>query len=44
MSPGIVAAEQQEFQTYCPGCKVKVINVSAADWATNFAPETQSAL
>ena len=44
MSPGIVAAEKEEFQKYCPGCTYKVINVSAADWASKIAPETQSEL
>jgi ribose transport system substrate-binding protein len=44
MSDGIVAAEKEEFKTYCPGCTYKVLNVSAAEWASKIAPETQSAL
>ncbi len=43
-SNGITAAMQKEFSTYCPSCKVKVIDVPLADWATKIAPETQSAI
>jgi ribose transport system substrate-binding protein len=43
-SNGITAAMQKEFTTYCPACKVKVIDVPLADWATKIAPETQSSI
>lgn len=43
-SDGITAAMQNEFKTYCPACKVTVIDVPIADWASKIAPETQSAI
>ncbi|MWV59339.1 sugar ABC transporter substrate-binding protein [Rathayibacter sp. VKM Ac-2754] len=43
-SDGIVAAMQAEFDEYCPGCSVKVVNVPVADWATKIATTVQSEL
>ncbi|NQX11596.1 sugar ABC transporter substrate-binding protein [Microbacteriaceae bacterium VKM Ac-2855] len=41
-SDGIVEAMQGEFDEYCPGCTVKVVNVPVADWATKIASTVQS--
>ncbi|NQX28195.1 sugar ABC transporter substrate-binding protein [Microbacteriaceae bacterium VKM Ac-2854] len=43
-SDGIVEAMQGEFDEYCPGCTVKVVNVPVADWATKIASTVQSEL
>jgi ribose transport system substrate-binding protein len=43
-SKGIVSAMQEQYSKNCPDCKVSVVNVPAADWATKIAPEVQSAL
>ncbi len=43
-SNGITAAMTKEFKDHCPDCKVKVITVPLADWATKIAPQTQSSL
>lgn len=32
------------FAKYCPGCKVHVTGVNAADWATKVGPTVQSAI
>ncbi len=41
-SNGIVAAMKDEFETHCPGCTVKEVNVPVADWATKIATTVQS--
>jgi len=41
-SEGIIAAQQDEFARHCPECKVKVVNVPVADWATKIATTVQS--
>ena len=38
------SALSQEFATYCPSCKLTVINVPGTDWATRIQPSVQSAL
>ncbi len=43
-SNGITAAMTKEFKDHCTSCKVKVITVPLADWATKIAPQTQSSL
>jgi ribose transport system substrate-binding protein len=44
-SNGIVASIQDEFTKRCgPTCKVTVVNVPVADWATKIGSETQNAL
>ncbi len=43
-SNGITAAMTKEFKDHCSDCKVKVITVPLADWATKIAPQTQSSL
>ena len=43
-SNGITAAMTKEFKDHCTDCKVKVITVPLADWATKIAPQTQSSL
>jgi ribose transport system substrate-binding protein len=35
---------KSEFSTYCPDCKIKVINVPYADWATDIPSEVSAAL
>jgi ribose transport system substrate-binding protein len=39
-----LSAIQAEFGTNCPGCRVKVQDVPAAQWATRLQPVTQSAV
>lgn len=43
-APGHVKAMQNQFAEQCPGCKVKVLNVPIADWATKLTPQIQTAL
>lgn len=44
-APGIVKTIQREFSTRCgSSCKVSVLNVPLADWATKVQPGVQSAL
>lgn len=41
-SEGIIAAQKDELAQHCPACKVKVVNVPVADWATKIATTVQS--
>jgi ribose transport system substrate-binding protein len=43
-SPFIEKAIMGMFTKYCPGCKVRVSGVNAADWATKIGPTVQSAI
>jgi ribose transport system substrate-binding protein len=43
-SPFIEKAITGMFAKYCPGCKVRVSGVNAADWATKIGPTVQSAI
>lgn len=43
-APGHVKAMQDQFAAQCPGCKVKVLNVPIADWATKLEPQIQTAI
>jgi len=43
-SPFIEKAIMGMFAKYCPGCKVRVSGVNAADWATKIGPTVQSAI
>ena len=43
-TPGILAAMEQEYRTYCPGCSYKVIDVPIAQWNTTLQGQVQSAL
>ena len=43
-APGHVKAIQNQFAAQCPGCKVKVLNVPIADWATKLEPQIQTSL
>lgn len=43
-APGHVKAMQNQFAAQCPGCKVKVLNVPIADWATKLTPQIQTSL
>jgi ribose transport system substrate-binding protein len=38
----IVPAMEDEFKTRCPDCKVKVVNVPLADWATKIQTNVQT--
>lgn len=40
----MVAAVQNEFATHCSSCKVKKIDVTVANWATQTQPQVQAAL
>lgn len=40
----MVQAIQNEFQKYCSTCKVKPIDVTVADWATQTQPQVEAAL
>jgi ribose transport system substrate-binding protein len=43
-SPFIEKAITGMFTKYCPGCKLRVSGVNAADWATKVGPAVQSAI
>jgi ribose transport system substrate-binding protein len=43
-SPFIEKAITGMFAKYCPGCKLRVSGVNAADWATKVGPTVQSAI
>ena len=43
-SPIIEKAIMGMFAKYCPGCKVRVAGVNAADWASKVGPTVQSAI
>jgi ribose transport system substrate-binding protein len=43
-SPGTIERMQETFDTNCPACEVKVINIPIADWNTKTQGEVQSAL
>ncbi len=43
-SPLVEKAIMGMFAKYCPGCKVRVAGVNAADWANKVGPTVQSAI
>ena len=43
-APGHVQAIKDEFAKHCPGCKVSVLEVPIADWATKLVPQMQASL
>ena len=43
-SPIIEKTIMGMFAKYCPGCKVRVAGVNAADWASKVGPTVQSAI
>jgi ribose transport system substrate-binding protein len=42
--PFYVKGFQDGYQQFCPGCKLKMIDVHVPDWQTRLAPAVQSAL
>lgn len=43
-APGHVEAIKAEFAKRCAGCKVSVLEVQIADWATKLVPQMQASL